>query len=102
MLGLGVGLHAYVYAELMLLGFISLFLTVFQPKIASLCMPEKLNRIMLPCPYISPHGATEAAGEAAASPAPAAAHRRLLITEHEEPSSASGSCPAVINSACPS
>jgi mlo protein len=57
-------------AELMLLGFISLLLTVFQPKVASICMPERLAHRMLPCPYEAPATAT----------APAAG-RRLLATE---------------------
>jgi mlo protein len=56
-------------AELMLLGFISLFLTVFQPKVASICMPERLNRIMLPCQF----------DPAAEAPTPAAARRRRLM-----------------------
>jgi len=47
----------------MLLGFISLFLTVFQPKIASVCMPDKRNRIMLPCPYIAPSPTTSKQGK---------------------------------------
>ncbi|CAK9235983.1 unnamed protein product [Sphagnum troendelagicum] len=37
--------------ELMVLGFISLLLTVFQPVVASLCMPERLRKSMLPCAY---------------------------------------------------
>jgi len=37
--------------ELMVLGFISLLLTVFQPVVASLCMSERLNKSMLPCAY---------------------------------------------------
>ncbi|KAG0581803.1 hypothetical protein M758_3G010600 [Ceratodon purpureus] len=40
--------------ELMLLGFISLLLTAFQPKVASICMPERLGHRMLPCPYEAP------------------------------------------------
>ncbi|KAG0566659.1 hypothetical protein KC19_7G079800 [Ceratodon purpureus] len=56
--------------ELMLLGFISLSLTVFQAKIASMCMPERLNKFMLPCRYHSQ--------EALAEAPVAAAHRRLL------------------------
>ncbi|KAI3445516.1 hypothetical protein Pfo_002181 [Paulownia fortunei] len=35
--------------ELMLLGFISLLLTVFQGLISHLCMPDHLANIMLPC-----------------------------------------------------
>ena len=73
----------------MLLGFISLFLTVFQPKVAALCMPEKLNRSMLPCPYVPLNQETSTSTEAAAP----AAHRRLFTTEEEPPSSSS--CSAV-------
>lgn len=49
--------------ELMLLGFVSLFLTVFQPKIASICMPERLDHIMLPCAYKAPPSPAPAAAE---------------------------------------
>jgi hypothetical protein len=48
--------------ELMLLGFISLLLTVFQSVVASLCMPERLSRTMLPCKYIEQPLAADAAG----------------------------------------
>ncbi|XP_043706194.1 MLO-like protein 1 isoform X2 [Telopea speciosissima] len=37
------------YAELMLLGFISLLLTVFQVRIAKICMPPSWANHMLPC-----------------------------------------------------
>lgn len=57
-------------AELMLLGFISLLLTVFQNKVASICMPERFGHRMLPCPYVPP-----------ASEASVAARRRLFATE---------------------
>ncbi len=38
-----------ILAELMLLGFISLLLTVFQNVISKICVPEDLTRHMLPC-----------------------------------------------------
>lgn len=38
-----------IYAELMLLGFISLLLTVFQGFISDICMPKHLASFMLPC-----------------------------------------------------
>ncbi|KAL5990709.1 hypothetical protein ACLOJK_011613 [Asimina triloba] len=38
-----------VKEELMLLGFISLLLTVFQGSISRICIPEHLTRHMLPC-----------------------------------------------------
>lgn len=56
--------------ELMILGFISLFLTVFQNKIASICISESLNSKLLPCPYRPP-----------VAEAPVARRRRLLATE---------------------
>jgi len=58
----------------MVLGFISLLLTVFQPKVASICMPERLSHRMLPCSY-------EAPAEGPAAEEPAAARRRLFATE---------------------
>lgn len=36
-------------AELMLLGFISLLLTVFQNRITSICIPKHLTDTWLPC-----------------------------------------------------
>jgi len=66
-------------AELMLLGFISLLLNVFQPKVASICMAERLDHRMLPCPYEAP------------AEAPAAARRRLFATE----ATTTSSCKAV-------
>ncbi|KAK1323978.1 MLO-like protein 1 [Acorus calamus] len=38
-----------VLIELMVLGFISLLLTVFQGAIHKICIPESLTRHMLPC-----------------------------------------------------
>jgi len=37
--------------ELMLMGFMSLLLVVFQGRIINLCMPKKWDTIMLPCKY---------------------------------------------------
>ncbi|GMY33004.1 MLO-like protein 1 isoform X2 [Fagus crenata] len=37
--------------ELMLLGFISLLLTVFQSRLAKFCMPQSLAKTWLPCKY---------------------------------------------------
>ncbi|XP_073386688.1 MLO-like protein 15 isoform X2 [Physcomitrium patens] len=69
--------------ELMVLGFISLFLSVFQQKVASLCMAERLNRIMLPCKYVPP-------AEANAEAESPAVHRRLFAVEAQS----SGTCSA--------
>lgn len=76
-----------LFAELMVLGFISLFLSVFQQKVASLCMAERLNRIMLPCKYVPP-------AEANAEAESPAVHRRLFAVEAQS----SGTCSAVIAS----
>lgn len=38
-----------IYAELMLLGFISLLLTVFQGFISEICIPTHVTSFMLPC-----------------------------------------------------
>ncbi|XP_039166530.1 MLO-like protein 15 [Eucalyptus grandis] len=35
--------------ELMLFGVISLLLTVFQPRIAKICISKRLNNVLLPC-----------------------------------------------------
>ncbi|CAA0824784.1 MLO-like protein 13 [Striga hermonthica] len=44
-----------VKEELMLLGFISLLMTVFQGLISRLCIPEHLENIMLPCKMPAAH-----------------------------------------------
>lgn len=74
-------------AELMVMGFISLLLTVFQASIIGLCMPEAWSQYMLPCPYVN---STETAATAAPAPkeavpvsnnpgAPPAPVRRMLL-----------------------
>lgn len=47
----------YLHAELMLLGFISLLLTVFQRTIRHICVPRRYFQHMLPCSekYVSPN-----------------------------------------------
>ncbi|KAE8734611.1 putative utp-glucose-1-phosphate uridylyltransferase [Hibiscus syriacus] len=40
-----------VKEELMLLGFISLLLTVFQSAISKMCMPREMHNDMLPCKF---------------------------------------------------
>ncbi|XP_051136200.1 MLO-like protein 13 [Andrographis paniculata] len=47
-----------VKEELMLLGFISLLLTVFQGLISSFCIPENMVNIMLPCKLENPEHST--------------------------------------------
>lgn len=63
--------HFYFFAELMVMGFISLLLTVFQKSITSLCMPESFSHYLLPCPYVAPVK-TEVP--------PAATHARKLLS----------------------
>ncbi|KAK6145188.1 hypothetical protein DH2020_022008 [Rehmannia glutinosa] len=67
-----------VKEELMLLGFISLLLTVFQGRIVKLCVPPGTMKHLLPCSLSS-----EAAGgeESNASPEASGHHRRLLAEE---------------------
>ncbi|KAH8972757.1 hypothetical protein BDL97_01G008300 [Sphagnum fallax] len=79
--------------ELMLLGFISLLLTVFESVVASICMPEKLGRTMLPCKY-EPSSQAEAAS--AASMGNETTHARRLFQAAEPPAVAlqqSSKCP---------
>lgn len=57
--------------ELMLMGFISLMLVVFQGSIINMCMPQKWETFMLPCKF-DPNARTS-------SP-----YRRKLLTETVE------------------
>lgn len=59
-----------IFAELMLLGFISLLLTVFQGLISKFCVNEAVLNHMLPCSH-------EAKREAEAS-----AHKNATAKEH--------------------
>ncbi|XP_010270524.1 PREDICTED: MLO-like protein 9 [Nelumbo nucifera] len=65
-----------VKAELMVLGFISLLLTFCQSYIVKICIPEKITRKMLPCPYRPSNTEEED-------------HRRLLWNERRFLSTAS-------------
>ncbi|KAL3694511.1 hypothetical protein R1sor_008162 [Riccia sorocarpa] len=67
--------------ELMLLGFISLLLTVFQNRITRICMGKDFTSHMLPCKAEELKASSEAKGppaEAGGPPADESAHRRLL------------------------
>lgn len=46
-------MNLMVFAELMLLGFISLLLTVFQGTIVKICVSESITEHLLPCPLSS-------------------------------------------------
>ena len=76
-------------AELMVMGFISLLLTVFQAAIINLCMPEAWSQYMLPCPYVNstesavmaapaPTEAVPVSNNPGALPPPAPVRRKLL------------------------
>ncbi|KAK4440932.1 MLO-like protein 1 [Sesamum alatum] len=77
-----------VKEELMLLGFISLLLTVFQGRIVKLCVPPDIMKHLLPCSL----SAESASGgeESNAAPEVSGHHRRLLAEE----ASAAGYCAA--------
>lgn len=72
--------------ELMLLGFISLLLTVFQGLVSHICIPTDLVSIMLPCKRETPEAKHH--GDYTSSQAIYNIHRRLL----SEDSSSSGHC----------
>lgn len=66
-----------VGAELMLLGFISLLLTVCQGRITKICVPEDIMRHLLPCSLSeASSSSSDEAGHAA--PETNSHHRRLL------------------------
>ncbi|XP_052188104.1 MLO-like protein 1 [Diospyros lotus] len=67
-----------VKEELMLLGFISLLLTVFQSAIVKICVKESLTHHLLPCKL----PAKSSSGEESSSSA--SGHRRLLAEGSEE------------------
>ncbi|KAI8000949.1 MLO-like protein 12 [Camellia lanceoleosa] len=48
-----------MYAELMLLGFISLFLTISQKPIAKICIPTSVGESFLPCKAMTSDGVEE-------------------------------------------
>ncbi|CAA3022327.1 MLO 1 [Olea europaea subsp. europaea] len=78
-----------VKEELMLLGFISLVMTVFQGRIVKLCVPEDMMKHLLPCSLSSK---SSLSGEESAPTGPDASlpHRRLL----SEASAGVGYCTA--------
>jgi mlo protein len=74
----------------MLLGFISLLLTVFQGRINTICISEDLSKKMLPCKKETK--GTTAHFQAFFSFFPGGTSRRLLAED-----SPANSCPEVIN-----
>lgn len=71
----------------MLLGFISLLMTVFQGSIVKICVPADIMKHLLPCSLSSKPG-----GEESHSPPEASGHRRLLA----EGAAAGGYCAAKV------
>ncbi|KAK2966590.1 hypothetical protein RJ640_025275 [Escallonia rubra] len=68
--------------ELMLLGFISLLLTVFQSRIVKICVHEDVMRHLLPCSYRPPEASSE--GESSAAKPETTSHLRRLLAETGE------------------
>ena len=69
------------YAELMVLGFISLLLTFGQNYISKMCIPSKYAKTMLPCvPPEERHGAGHHTEEAGGGEAKDGGHRRRLLS----------------------
>lgn len=66
-----------VKEELMLLGFISLVMTVFQGRIVKLCVPEDMMKHLLPC-SLSLKSSSSGEESAPTSPEASSHHRRLL------------------------
>ncbi|KAL0436647.1 UNVERIFIED_CONTAM: MLO-like protein 1 [Sesamum radiatum] len=79
-----------VKEELMLLGFISLLLTVFQGRIVKLCVPHDIMKHLLPCSLSSE--SASGGEESNAAPEVSGHHRRLLAEE----AAAAGYCAAKI------
>ncbi|XP_075494235.1 MLO-like protein 1 isoform X1 [Primulina tabacum] len=68
-----------VKEELMLLGFISLMLTVFQARIVKICVPSNTMKHMLPCSLSHESSSTGEVPDA--SPDLSSHHRRLFAAE---------------------
>lgn len=81
-----------MHAELMLLGFISLLLTVFQGRIAKICITEKQAGQWLPCKKETTSTSTSAHFQTVFFPWSSAARRFLA---EDSASTTSGSCSEV-------
>ncbi|XP_022875162.1 MLO-like protein 1 isoform X1 [Olea europaea var. sylvestris] len=66
-----------VKEELMLLGFISLMMTVFQGRLVKICVPDDIMKHLLPCSLPS-ESSSNGEGSSPTSPEASAHHRRLL------------------------
>uniref|UniRef100_A0A5B7BDC0 MLO-like protein n=1 Tax=Davidia involucrata TaxID=16924 RepID=A0A5B7BDC0_DAVIN len=69
-----------VKEELMLLGFISLLLTVFQGSIVKICVREDITRHLLPCKFPS-ESSNEGESSSTTTETPSHSRRRLLAEE---------------------
>ena len=67
-----------VGAELMLLGFISLLLTVFQGSIIKMCVRESVTHHLLPCEFLSE---SPSEGESSDNTTETTSHLRRLLAE---------------------
>ncbi|GFZ20024.1 seven transmembrane MLO family protein [Actinidia rufa] len=65
--------------ELMLLGFISLLLTVFQGSIVKMCVKESVTHHLLPCKH--PPSESSGEGESSSNATETASHYQRLLTE---------------------
>lgn len=81
----GVEIVTCVYAELMLLGFISLLLTVTQGFISHICIPEQLTHNMLPCKMKNETPSEHDVSRHGAFPPPALWNGRRLLAEDTGP-----------------
>ncbi|CAI9101441.1 OLC1v1038771C1 [Oldenlandia corymbosa var. corymbosa] len=70
-----------VKEELMLLGFISLLLTVFQGSISNICIPVSAASVMLPCKLPNDRSLSSGGGSGHLSTVDYINRRRLLATE---------------------
>lgn len=64
----------------MLLGFISLLLTVFQSRIVKICVPANTMEHLLPC-SLSAQSSSSGGEQSHAAPEVSGQHRRLLAEE---------------------
>lgn len=78
-----------VFAELMLLGFISLLLTVFQGTIVKICVSKSITEHLLPCPLSGKPGEEKASH----SEPETTSHLRRLLEE----SAKEGYCAAKVS-----
>lgn len=70
-----------VVAELMLLGFISLLLTVLQGSMVKICVPEDVMRHLLPCSLPEKSASHDGGAHGTPKSETHSQHRRLLSEE---------------------